>query len=193
MERYKALKDSIYDSDAAMSLAMANAKIGNDDLQASNASLQRWIYIGIGLLVVMMLIALCIWWQYRRRARRALEEKRRLSDRLMQLSEEYRNVTKRLDNALLTKKVSTKYETKILEEPASTNDFVDTVVSAINKLIDTKDISSDSLAEALNMSSYQLRERIKELTNDTPLAMIQAVRMARARNLIDQNPEISIN
>lgn len=67
------------------------------------------------------------------------------------------------------------------------------MVSCINTLIDKKDISSDSLAEALKISTYQLRERIKELTNDTPMAMIQAVRMARARNLLDSNPEISIS
>ena len=193
MERYKALKDSIYDSDAAMSLAMANAKIGNDDLQASNASLQRWIYIGIGLLVVMMLIALCIWWQYRRRARRAIEENRRLSERLSQLSEEYRNVTNQLDKAISAKPLPTTADSEPHAGTAPTNEFVDRVVSCINKLIDKKDISSDSLAEALKISTYQLRERIKELTNDTPMAMIQAVRMARARNLLDSNPEISIS
>ena len=43
------------------------------------------------------------------------------------------------------------------------------------------------------MSLFQLRQRLTALTGENPQSFIQAVRMNRARHLLDNHPEMNIS
>lgn len=186
MERYKELKDSIYNQDAAMSLSMHNALLGNEVLQAQNqaekASKRNAIIIGVGAALLLILIAAFIWWKMRQRNRRQRQENMRLNEHLEELRKEYRQLHLELDNAIAKK-----------DMPQEDSDLLKQATAAVGKLIDEKRLDAQALATEMNLSTFQLRQRLQAITGEKTQEFILRVRIGRARHLLENHPELSVN
>ena len=71
-------------------------------------------------------------------------------------------------------------------------ELMEQIVNIINELLSQGQADAATVAERLNMSPFQLRQRLTALTGETPQSFIQTIRMRRARHLLDNNPELNI-
>ena len=192
MERYKALKDSIYDSEAAESLGKFSAEYANEELLLENAaeraSRRNTIIVGVIVALVLLALAAVIWWVMRRRNRRQSAINQELSANIDELREKYKQLHINYDNAL----ASTRSAKKEDELTDADQVFLQNMVNTINDQINAGQIDASTVAERLHLSPYQLRQRISSITGETPQSFIQMVRMRRARHLLDNQPELTI-
>ena len=65
-------------------------------------------------------------------------------------------------------------------------------MNIINEQLSQGQADAATVAERLNMSPFQLRQRLTTLTGETPQSFIQTIRMRRARHLLDHNSELTI-
>jgi AraC-like DNA-binding protein len=80
-----------------------------------------------------------------------------------------------------------------LDEKTGDPDFIEKAINTINELILSGQIDANHVAECLGMSLFQFRQRLTALTDETPQAFIQNIRMKRARHLLDNHPELNIS
>ena len=92
------------------------------------------------------------------------------------------------DNAIAT---TVKEDT--VELNATDRDFIEKTINTINELILSGQIDANHVAERMGMSLFQFRQRLAALTDETPQAFIQNVRMRRARHMLDNHPEMNIS
>lgn len=190
-DRFDFLKDSIYSHTSADRLARYNAEFGNDWLQLENhaerEARRRAVWLGIAGVLLLAALAALIWWVMRRRHRRQKEINAQLSANIDQLREQYRQLHISYDKAVLTRRA---------EEDEQLNDadreFLEQAVSNVNELTANGQIDAATLADRLNMSPFQLRQRLTALTGETPQSFIQTLRMRRARFLLANHPELNI-
>lgn len=192
MERYKALKDSIYSSEAAQSLSRANAEIANDELMLENEAQRKTtrnvFLIGVAVALLLLAIGALVWWIMRRRNKRQNAINEQLSANIDELREQYRQLHLNYDAAMATN--DKKVETDSLTD--ADKDFLESTVNVVNELIGDGQIDAASVAARLNLSPYQFRQRLSAITGNTPQAFIQVIRMRRARYLLDNHPELNV-
>ncbi len=195
MERYKALKDSIYDSETAESLGRHSAEYANEELLLENASqrttTRNAIIIGVMVALLLCLMAVVIWWIMRKRNRVQGAINEQLSANIDELREQYKQLHIHYDNALKTigAGAGTTDEQELSDADRT---FIESAVNIINEQINAGKIDVATVAERLNMSQYQLRQRIVSITGENPQAFMQVIRMRRARYLLDNNPQLNI-
>ena len=192
MERYKALKDSIYSSEAAQSLSRANAELANDELMLENEAQRKTtrnvFFIGVAVALLLLAIGALVWWIMRRRNKRQNAINEQLSANIDELREQYRQLHLNYDAAMATN--AKKVETDSLTD--ADKDFLESTVNVVNELIGDGQIDAASVAARLNLSPYQFRQRLSAITGNTPQAFIQVIRMRRARHLLDNHPELNV-
>ena len=192
MERYKALKDSIYSSEAAQSLSRANAEFANDELMLENKAQRKTtrkvFLIGVAVALLLLAIGALVWWIMRRRNKRQNAINEQLSANIDELREQYRQLHLNYDAAMATN--AKKVETDSLTD--ADKDFLESTVNVVNELIGDGQIDAASVAARLNLSPYQFRQRLSAITGNTPQAFIQVIRMRRARHLLDNHPELNV-
>ena len=193
LERFNALKDSLYNTATAQSLARFKAEFDTDELRSENEaerqSKHRVMATALVITVLLLLLAAAIWYAMRRRNRRQNLINQQLSADIQELREKYRQLQVHYDNALVTRPEET-------GEPETINsadrELMEHIVNTINEQINAGQVDAASVADALNMSPFQLRQRLTAITGETPQSFIQIVRMRRARYLLDNNPELNI-
>ncbi len=193
LERFNALKDSLYNTATAQSLARFKAEFDTDELRMENEaerqSKHRVMATALVITVLLLLLAAVIWYAMRRRNRRQNLINQQLSADIQELREKYRQLQVHYDNALVTRPEET-------GEPETINsadrELMEHIVNTINEQINAGQVDAASVADALNMSPFQLRQRLTAITGETPQSFIQIVRMRRARYLLDNNPELNI-
>ena len=192
LDRFDLLKDSIYSHTSAEQLSRYNAQFGNDWLQLENhaerQAKQRAILIGVGASLLLLLFAGLIWYVMRSRHQRQSQINAELSADIQQLREKYQQLHISYDRAMLTQGASAD------DAPLATadRDFLEQAVSIVNELITLGQIDAGTLAQRLCMSSFQLRQRLTALTDETPQTFIQTLRMRRARHLLAAHNELNI-
>jgi len=193
LERFNELKDSLYNSASAESLARYNAEFGNEWLQQQNAAernaKRNAIVLGSIIAVVLLLLSALVWWMMRRRQRRQSEINQQLSANIEELRQQYRQLSVHYDNALATGKDNA------LPDGLSPADraFLEKTVESINEHILKGHVDADSVASSMNMSLFQFRQRLSVVVGETPQNFIAMIRMRRARYLLDNRPELNIN
>ena len=193
LERFNELKDSLYNSASAESLARYNAEFGNEWLQQQNAAernaKRNAIVLGTIIAVVLLLLSALVWWMMRRRQRRQSEINQQLSANIEELRQQYRQLSVHYDNALATGKDNA------LPDGLSPADraFLEKTVESINEHILKGHVDADSVASSMNMSLFQFRQRLSVVVGETPQNFIAMIRMRRARYLLDNRPELNIN
>lgn len=193
MERYKALKDSIYSSQAAESLGRFSAEYANEELLLENAneraSKRTVVVVGVLIVMALALIGLLIGRNIWRRNRKQAAINDELSAHINELREKYEELHTHYDKAMATTAAG-------LNDEELTDDdqrFIELTVNVVNERINAGQIDAASVAEQLNMSPYQFRQRLSAITGETPQSFIQIMRLRRARHLLDGHPELSIS
>lgn len=189
-DRFDFLKDSIYSHTSADRLARYNAEFGNDWLQLENHAERqarlRAVGWGIGGVLLLAVLAAVIWWVMRRRHLRQKQINAQLSAHIDELREQYRQLHISYDKAMLTRSDD---EERLND---ADREFLENAVAIVNELTAQGQVDAATLAERLNMSPFQLRQRLTTLTGETPQSFIQTLRMRRARYLLANHPELNI-
>lgn len=193
LERFNALKDSLYNHATAESLARFKAEFETDELrserEAERQSKHRAILAGIAATLFLLLLSAVIWYAMRRRNRRQNQINQQLSADILELREKYKQLQIHYDNALATKSEGGNLQDSV--KPAD-RELMEQIVNIINEQLSQGQADAATVAERLNMSPFQLRQRLTALTGETPQSFIQTIRMRRARHLLDNNPELNI-
>lgn len=189
LKRFETLKDSLYNNVSAEHLAKYNAEFGNDWLQIENHEQRRAKLWAIAIAVGVAVLAVGIWWLMRRRQRRQQLINEELSAHIKELSKKYDVLSEHYDKALATS--GNRDDTTELN--ASDQEFLERTINSINLLIRKGQPDANRLAEQLGMSLYQLRQRLDSVTGEKPQDFIAAVRMRRARHLLDTHPEMNVS
>lgn len=193
LDRFNALKDSLYNHATAESLARFKAEFETDELrserEAERQSKHRAILAGIAATLFLLLLSAVIWYAMRRRNRRQNQINQQLSADILELREKYKQLQIHYDNALATKSEGGNLQDSV--KPAD-RELMEQIVNIINEQLSQGQADAATVAERLNMSPFQLRQRLTALTGETPQSFIQTIRMRRARHLLDNNPELNI-
>ena len=193
LDRFNELKDSLYNSASAESLARYNAEFGNEWLQQQNAAernaKRQAIVLGTVVALALLLFSVVGWWMMRRRQRRQSEINQQLSANIEELRQQYRQLSVHYDNALATG------NDNALPDGLSQADrtFLEKAVESINEHILKGHVDAESVAGSMNMSLFQFRQRLSGVVGETPQNFISMIRMRRARYLLDNRPELNIN
>ena len=188
LDRFTSLKDSIYSNTTAERLAKYNAEFGNDWLQIENHEQRRAKLWAILAAVIATILALTIWLLMRRRQKQEQQLNAELSDRIRELSEKYDILNEQYDNAIATDKQDDGEELSVGDRQ-----FLEKTTNIINELMQSGQIDANHVAERLNMSLFQFRQRLTAITDETPQSFIQNIRMRRACHLLDNHPEMNIS
>lgn len=187
LDRFNALKDSLYNNVSAEKLARYNAEFGNDWLKVENHAQRRAKWWALLLAAVAVAGGVGVWWLMRRRHIRQQQVNEQLSTDISRLREQYRELNMRYDNALATRPAGNSVEMNPTDR-----DFMERTVETISSLIADGQVDGATVASRMGMSLFQLRQRLTALTGETPQSFIQLVRMRRARYLLDNHPELNI-
>ena len=193
LDRFNALKDSLYNNATAESLARFKAEFETDELrlekQEEQQAKRRAILIGIATTLLLLVLAAVIWYAMRRRNQRQNLINQQLSADILELREKYKQLQIHYDNALITKSEGGNAQDSV--KPAD-RELMEQIVNIINEQLSQGQADAATVAERLNMSPFQLRQRLTTLTGETPQSFIQTIRMRRARHLLDHNSELTI-
>jgi len=193
LDRFNELKDSLYNSASAESLARYNAEFGNDWLQqesqAERQAKRQAIMLGIGVAVLLLLFSVVIWWMMRRRQQHQSVVNQELHAHIEELRQQYKELSVRYDNALATGSDSNTPDN--LSEADRT--FLEKTVEVVNEHILNGHVDAESVAASMNMSLFQFRQRLSAVAGETPQNFIAMIRMRRARYLLDNRPELNIS
>ena len=193
LDRFNVLKDSIYNSISADKLAHYNAEFGNDWLQIDNHAQRMQKMLALALALIVAIIGIGVWLIMRRRNRRQQAINEKLRADLQQLNEQYRELNIQYDHALQTTTQENQGDGDNDNVSAADREFLEKTVNIINQLISDGGVDATSVADRLNMSLFQFRQRLSKVTDETPQTFIQMIRMKRARHLLDNHPELNIN
>lgn len=188
LERFTSLKDSIYSNTSAENLAKYNAQFGNDWLQVENHEQRLAKLWAIVAAIVAILIAVIVWYCMRRRQQQQVRLNAELSIRIRELREKYDILNEQYDNAISTNKQDSGEELTAVDRQ-----FLEKTTNVVNELMQSGQIDANHVAERLNMSLFQFRQRLTAITDETPQSFIQNIRMRRACHLLDNHPEMNIS
>ena len=193
LDRFNTLKDTLYNSASAESLARYNAEFGNDWLQqeirSERQAKNHTIILGIAVAVALALFSVVIWWVMRRRQRRQSAVNHELHAHIEELRQQYKELSVRYDNALATGSDG-KTPDNLSEADRA---FLEKTVEVVNEHILNGHVDAESVAASLNMSLFQFRQRLSAVAGETPQNFIAMIRMRRARYLLDNRPELNIS
>ena len=189
LKRFETLKDSLYNNVSAEKLAKYNAEFGNDWLQIDNHEQRRAKLWAIAVAVFVAVLAAGIWWMMRRRQKRQQLINEELSAHIKELSEKYDVLSEHYDNALALS--GNRDDTTELN--VSDREFLERTINSITLLIRKGQPDANRLAEHMGLSLYQLRQRLDSVVGEKPQDFIAAIRMRRARHLLDTHPEMNIS
>ncbi len=189
LKRFETLKDSLYNNVSAEKLAKYNAEFGNDWLQIENHEQRRAKQWAIAIAIALAALTIGIWLLMRRHQRHQQRINEELSAHFKELSEKYNVLSEHYDNAINLS--GNRDDTTELN--VSDREFLERTINSINLLIRKGQPDANRLAEHMGMSLYQLRQRLDSITGEKPQDFIAAVRMRRARYLLDTHPEMNIS
>lgn len=188
LNRFNDLKDSLYNNASAESLARYNAEFKNDSLTLEKNNEHQGKLWAIGIAAILAALGAVVWYTMRRRQKQQTAINEKLITDINDLHEKYRQLNKQYDNALQTSPGKDGKEGLTISD----REFIERSVNAINTLIQEGKLDVKSVAEKMNLSLFQFRQRITAITGETPQSFIQTIRMSRARHLLDNNPELNI-
>ncbi|MGN0224076.1 MAG: tetratricopeptide repeat protein [Muribaculaceae bacterium] len=182
LERFNALRDSLYSTATAESLARFKAEFDTDQLAAENqqirAAHRRDICIGIAIVAVLIIVGLLIARRTARRHRLAMQQ---LIAEVDQIREQ----------------MSTPTVAKPVEAPATQSDdqsaFLQRVVEAVEQGLANGQADVAHIAAALHLTEQTFRRRLRDATGQQPKMFISAIQMERAADtlMLDTNRPIS--
>lgn len=182
LECFNALRDSLYSTATAESLARFKAEFDTAQLAAENeqirAAHRRDICIAIAIVAVLIIAAVVI-------ARRTARRHRLAMQQLIAEVDQIRS------------HMSTPTVVKPAEAPATQSDdqstFLQRVVEAVEQGLANGQADVAHIAAALHLSEQTFRRRLRDATGQQPKMFISAIQMERAADtlMLDTNRPIS--
>ncbi len=173
LERYNALRDTIYALTVADSMAMMGAQLGNDRLRqekdAAHTRARVILYVSVGVVSLLVLALALLFVVLRQRTRRF----------------------ERQFNELSAAEPSDPPSTESLAE--DDRQFIGRVNALAFRQIEEGRIDVAAIAREMAMSMTAFRHRFTALLGDRPQAYIIRLRMERARQLFDEHPELNVS
>ena len=198
LERYNALRDTIYAREVADSMAMMGAQLGNDLLRqekdAAHSRARTILYVSIGIVSLLLLALAVLFFVLRQRTRRFERQFNELSANADLLAGQP-------DDADAPTAASGPVQPDYIpDEPPlpesltpADRQFVERVNALVCQQIEEGRIDVAAIATEMAMSMTAFRRRFTALLGDRPQAYIGRLRMERARRLIDEHPELNIS
>ena len=190
LDRFNDLKDSLYTTASAESLAKYNAEFGNDWLQKENeserAAKRRTLIIGTIAIIALLLLLAAI--HRRHKKQRAINKE--LTANIDELREKYKQVTLQLEQAQVRE--TEKEQEKTQELTAADREFLEKTINVVSTMIHNGQVDAEGVAREMGMSLYQFRQRLTSVTGEKPQDFINAIRMKRAQHLLTNHPELNI-
>ncbi len=191
MERYKALKDSLYDIETAQSIGRTSAELDNEGLMEANSKVRdarrRTMLIGIAVAAFLLMCSGIVWWVMRRRQQRQSAINTALESSINELRDKYDRLQLHYDNVVATTRATSADELTDAERA-----FLEELVTVTNNLVSRGEADATHIAAQMNMSAYQLRTRFATMSDEPLAAFILNVKMKRACHFLDRHPELSI-
>lgn len=189
LDRFDLLKDSLYSTATAESMARFNAEFDNEWLQRENESLSsanhRNIIIALLLIVILLLAAWLLISHLRRRHQQQMQA-------LIREIELMREVNQPVQAQVAVDEHQPVVPTEETDTPSDEDRvFLMRVIEAVYDGMPKGDFSVETIASQVNMSVSTFRRRLLAVTGKSPKAYIQAIQMERAIQLLD-NPEQSV-
>lgn len=180
LERFNALKDSLYNLASAESLARYNAEFGSDWLQHENelqkAKTQKIIIIGGVLLVILI----CGVW---------LLMRRRLHLRTAALQAIINELQPRDEQIEEPKQEQLERD----ELSVADQELLSRLVSTVKEDMSQGGLTIEQIASKLCITRGQLNRRIKAITGVTTQQYVLRIRLEHARLLLDEKSQMSIS
>ena len=175
LDRFDLLKDSLYRTANAETLARLNAELGLDELQKENDQRKKFtLYLIIGAIALALMIAALVWWLMRRRMRVREEA---LQATISALRNDKDSITDMPSQSTLTSR---------------DNSLLNQVVQSVKKGMESGNVSIEAIAGDVNLSRGQLNRRIKAITGVTTQQYVNRVRLEQARELLgDHSLQVS--
>jgi AraC-like DNA-binding protein len=193
LDRFNALKDSLYTNTSAKSLARYQAEFGNDWLiqenQAERLAKRNVMSASVVVILLLLVLTAFVWWMMRRRQRRQSAINQQLSVNIEELHKKYDELSVRYDKALWTS--SEDMSRKDLSP--FDREFLEKSLNTINEMMFTGQVDAETVAAKLNMSLFQFRQRLQAVTGETPQSFISIIRMKRARYLLDNRRDLNVS
>lgn len=181
-DRYNALRDSIYDKDTGELLSKYAVEYGYDELQAENSQMQRSyrLYIIIGVLLLLALMAYGLW-RYRR-------DRCRIQELIAEIS-------RLREETVAPVEVSAEPAAEVPheeEKPDPDRQFLLHLIDVVNANLPSGRYGVENIASEMNMSVQTFRRRLLSVTGESPKAFISAIQMELAAKLLTDSPDMSV-
>ncbi len=186
LERYNALKDSIYTKETQAAISKYNAEYGNDRLQNDirKAEYKHRVNIVFGILSLLLVLAMVFIILLTQRNRH-LNRKKELQQEIDTLQQQNEQLNTWYQNALQSKKPET---------DMSENDkrFLEKLVDTIDHKLEDGGADVEAISSQMRMTPQQLRTRLNDLLDETPRSYILKVRMEKARYMLESDTTMPI-
>lgn len=180
--RYSELKDSIFHYDMEQAVSQFNVKFRTEELirQEEKARMKnRALVLGLIAAVFLLLFIAAVWFYTSRMQRRKVKELERyiaIRDQYTRLAEKHNEIPKE----------------DIVQADDADLQFLLKVSDAVNAQMDeNKKTDVATIASCLCISNSHLYRRIVALTGYNPSSYIQRLKIQRAKDLLDTNPQMN--
>lgn len=187
LERATRLRDSIYQKETAEAISRYNAIYHNDLLQqeSERAQRQKQAFLITAAVLAVITAVLCIgaWITYRRSRRKAEDYEQgihSLQHRYEEISRQYRNLAiESLPN-----------RTNLTEDDKA---FLAELTAVIDEEMEKGNADVESIARRMHISPRTLQRRMNQTLSLSPQAYLTQVRMQKARFLLLNYRDITVN
>ena len=150
------------------------------DLLSENYRNERWLkHLLMAVVALIVVLAGVVIYLMRVKNHNQLMANQMLADQLLRLGKEREPDSGQEDDARW-------------QLNADDRQFMERFTAVIDQSIDAHQVDMESIASQLCLTSSQMRRRVQAITGMNPLAYVSGVRMAKARRLLLEHPEMPI-
>lgn len=180
LDRFNALKDSLYSHATAESLARYSAEFDNTQLRAENERRHTWLVVVVVAAVVLLVAFVLVIRFVTRRHRLHIQE-------LISRVEAIENAQDEK-----SKENGPHHDTSVTPVPDS-DGFLNSVIKEVERGLSSGEIGVAQIAQRLNMSEQTFRRRMTEVTGKSPKVFFSAIQMERAAHLLTTNSQMPMS
>ena len=185
LERYHALKDSLYSHATAEQVARFNAEFGRDELEKEKAMLaernHRLVWYGIAGLIVVLIGAVVS--QIVRRSRQ-----KKINEQLSNMMEELNEVRQ----SSAKNNGASPAEDEANDLTTKDKEFLKKLILSVTEMMGKQTVTVTQIADKMCMSAKTLNRRVQDITGEGTKRYIMRIQLEQARIMLLRDLEVSI-
>ena len=185
LERYHALKDSLYSHATAEQVARFNAEFGRDELEKEKAMLaernHRLVWYGIAGLIVVLIGAVVS--QIVRRSRQ-----KKINEQLSNMMEELNEVRQ----SSAKNNGASPAEDEADDLTTKDKEFLKKLILSVTEMMGKQTVTVTQIADKMCMSAKTLNRRVQDITGEGTKRYIMRIQLEQARIMLLRDLEVSI-